>query len=189
MDALGIHAGSFVADVGCGRGYFTFKFAARVGAQGKVYAEDIREDRLDEVRGRATAEHLKQVETIHGAEDDPHLPPNTLDAALVMNAYHEFMDHQAMLAGILRALKPGGLLALIDGAATVGHPREYYEGMHKLPEIFEREDALRAGFHFLREEPGFTQPDDNKKFYFLIFEKPKPESRDRRAALSSSVLK
>lgn len=172
LDALGIHAGSAVADVGCGRGYFTFKFAARVGAQGKVYAEDIRDDRLEEVRRQAAAERLTQIETVHGAEADPRLPADSLDAVLVMNAYHEFTQHQAMLAGIYRALKPGGLLALIDGAAPLGHPREYYEGMHKLPEAFEREDALRAGFHFLREESGFTQPDDDKEFYFLLFFKP-----------------
>ena len=171
MDALGVHAGSVVADVGCGRGYFTFRLAARVGARGKVYAVDLREDDLAAIRRQANDGHLEQIETVQGAENDPRLPAGSLDAVLVMNAYHEFADHQAMLAGILRALKPGGLLALIDGAAPVGHPREYYEGMHKLPEAFEREDALRAGFKFLRQVPGFTRTDDGKQFYFLLFDK------------------
>ena len=123
------------------------------------------------IRRQANDGHLEQIETVQGAENDPRLPAGSLDAVLVMNAYHEFADHQAMLAGILRALKPGGLLALIDGAAPVGHPREYYEGMHKLPEAFEREDALRAGFKFLRQVPGFTRTDDGKQFYFLLFDK------------------
>jgi ubiquinone/menaquinone biosynthesis C-methylase UbiE len=94
MDALGIHSGSAVADVGCGRGYFTFKFAARVGAQGKVFAVDIREDELASIRREAAEEHLTQVEAIHGAENDPDLPAGSLDAVLVMNAYHEFRDHR-----------------------------------------------------------------------------------------------
>jgi predicted methyltransferase len=173
IDALGVRAGSSVADVGCGRGYFTFKFAARVGAQGKVFAEDLDEDDLASLRSKAAPEKLRQIETVLGARDDPRLPAASLDAVLVMNAYHEFRDHQAMLAGIYRALKPGGLLALIDGAAEAGHPRNYYDGMHRLPEAFERADAARAGFHFLRQEPGFTRPDDGKEFYFVIFNKPK----------------
>jgi predicted methyltransferase len=172
MDALGIHAGSAVADVGCGRGYFTFKFARRVSAQGKVYAEDLNEGDLASIRRDAGQQSLTQIVTILGAPDDPRLPAASLDAVLVMNAYHEFREHQAMLAGILRALKPGGLLALIDGRAEAGHARDDYNGMHRLPEVFEREDAVRAGFHFLGEEPGFTRSDDGKEFYFLLFQKP-----------------
>jgi predicted methyltransferase len=172
MDALGIRAGSAVADVGCGRGYFTFKIAQRVGPQGKVYAEDVNQDDLAFIRREAEQQSLSQIVTLLGTPDDPHLPAASLDAVLVMNAYHEFRDHQAMLAGILSALKPGGLLALIDGKAQAGRPRDDYIGMHRLPEGFEREDAVRAGFHFLREEPGFSRADDGKEFYFLLFQKP-----------------
>ncbi len=174
MDALGLRSGSTVADVGCGRGYFTFKIAARVGHEGEVFAEDLREDELDSIRKRADGDGLTQVVTVHGKEDDPRLPFQSLDAVLVMNAYHEFRDHDAMLGGIFRALKPGGRLALIDGKAEGGHPREYYDGTHRLPQHFEREEAERAGFHFLRQEPGFTDPANDKEFYFLIFEKPNP---------------
>lgn len=174
MDALGIHAGSAVADIGCGQGYFTFEFAQRVGAEGKVYAEDIDERDLAAVRSKARERGLTQIEAVLGATDDPRLPAASLDAALIMNAYHEFQNHDAMLEAIYRALKPGGLLALIDGAAEVGHPRSYYDGTHRLPEVYEREDALRAGFHFLRQAPSFQRTDDGKEFYFLIFEKPIP---------------
>jgi predicted methyltransferase len=176
MNALGTHPGSAVAEVGCGRGYFVFKFAARVGREGKVYAEDLREDDLASIRSRAEREGLTQIVTIHGEDADPRLPAQSLDAVLVMNAYHEFRNHDAMLAGILRALKPGGLLALIDGAAANDHPRDYYDGQHRLPEHFERQEAEHAGFHFLRSEPGFTDPENSKEFYFLVFEKPKPPS-------------
>lgn len=172
MDALGIHAGSVVADVGCGPGYFTFHLAERVGSDGKVYAEDLDKDDLAAIRRKAQQDGLAQIETVVGSPHDPRLPPASLDAALVVNAYHEFRQPDAMLQAIYRALKPGGLLALLDGVAESGHPRSYYDGMHRLPEDFGREDALRAGFHFLRKEPGFTRPDEGKEFYFLIFEKP-----------------
>lgn len=177
MDALGIHAGSVVADVGAGEGYFTFHLAARVGPQGKVYAEDIDAAALAKIRRRAARKHLEQIETILGAPDDPRLPAETLDAILVVNAYHEFREYDAMLQGLYRALKPGGQLAIIDGADDPGQPRSVYYRRHRMPAEVVREDAARAGFRFLRELPGFTRPRDHRPFYFLIFEKPPAQTR------------
>src|SRR5262244_1293475 len=79
MDVLGIKAGTVVGDVGAGEGYFTFHLAARVGPTGKVYAEDILEDRLEKIRSRAGKESLAQIETIHGETGDPRLPPASSD--------------------------------------------------------------------------------------------------------------
>jgi len=175
MDELGVKAGSAVADVGCGSGYFTFLLAARVGQSGKVYAVDIKDDRLEDIRRRAKKEGLTQIETILGAEDDPRLPPDSVEAALLVDAYHEMRHYDAMLTGINRALKPGGLLALIDGEAKPGQPRDDYYTHHRMPEEIERQDAQRNGFRFLRQPQGFKRTDDGKQYYFLIFEKPKGE--------------
>jgi predicted methyltransferase len=172
MDALGIKPGSVVADVGCGAGYFTFHLAERVGPQGEVYAEDIKDGRLVEVRKRAQKEGLTQIETVAGAEDDPKLPVARLDAVLIVDAYHEMRHYDAMLAAVYRGLKPRGLLGLIDGVAEPGRPRREYYDHHRMPEALERQDAERNGFRFVRQRPGFTRPDDKKEYYFLIFEKP-----------------
>src|SRR5215475_14811703 len=86
MDVLGIKAGSVVADVGAGEGYFTFRLASRVGPSGKVYAEDILDDRLEKIRERASKEKLTQIEAIHGETDDPRLPAEGSDGVLVSNA-------------------------------------------------------------------------------------------------------
>jgi len=76
-----------------------------------------------------------------------------------------------MLAAILRALKSGGLLGIIDAPAKPGEPREKnYEG-HRIPEQFVREDAARCGFTFVRQEPGFNPPDNDRNYFFLIFDK------------------
>ncbi|HEV2490721.1 MAG TPA: class I SAM-dependent methyltransferase [Candidatus Acidoferrales bacterium] len=173
MDALGAKSGSVVADVGAGPGYFTFRLAARVGPQGKVFAEDILKDRVEGIRSRAAKENLAQIETILGAPDDPHLPAGALDAALVVNAYHEFRDYDAMLQAIFRALKPGGLFAVIDCPADPGQPRESYYPRHHIPKDMVTGDMTRNGFHFLRELPGFTDPESSRAFFFLLFEKPK----------------
>jgi predicted methyltransferase len=172
MDELGIKPGSAVADVGCGAGYFSFLLARRVGPQGKVYAEDVNEERLEEVRRHAREQALTQVETVAGAADDPRLPASSVDVVLIVDAYHEMRHYDAMLAGIYRSMKPGGLLALIDGVAVPGRPRREYYDRHRMPEEIERQDVERHGFQFIRKPSGFTRSDDGKQFYFLIFKKP-----------------
>jgi len=173
MDALAVKPGSAVADVGCGRGYFTFKLASRVGPSGKVYAEDLQDDEIAGIRREAKEKGLVQIEAITGTDDDPHLPTGSLDVVLIVDAFHEMHQYDAMLAVIYRALKPGGLLALIDGKADPGKSREDYYSRHRMPEEIERQDAERNGFHFLREEPGFVRPEPKKEYYFLIFAKPR----------------
>ena len=172
MDTLGIKAGTAVADVGAGEGYFTFHLATRVGPSGKVYAEDILDDRLEKIRARASKEKWTQVETIHGETDDPRLPSGCCQVVLISNAYHEMREYDKMLQGIFRALKPGGLLAIIDAPAKAGDRRESYYDRHRIPEKLVREDAARNGLRFQRQLPTFTPPDSDRTYFFLIFEKP-----------------
>lgn len=174
LDALKVKAGSVVADVGAGPGYFTFHIAERVGAQGKVYAVDIQKSVLEQIRARAEKEKLAQIEAVLGMLSDPKLPEGQLDAILVMNAYHEFVQHDAMMQGMRRALKAGGLLAIIDAQAEGNEKREDYERRHTLPKQFVLEDAERNGFRLVRELPGFKNPDRGRTYYFLMFEKQKP---------------
>ncbi|HSC77609.1 MAG TPA: class I SAM-dependent methyltransferase [Candidatus Acidoferrales bacterium] len=171
MDALGITAGSAVADVGSGNGYFTFHLAERVGAAGRVYAVDIDEGALKKLREKAEKEKLAQIETIVGAAHNPRLAPESVEVVLVVNAYHEMRDYDLMLAALYRALKPGGRLAIIDGGIEPGQKRESYFSRHRVPKEAVREEAEGHGFVFAREEKGFTRGHDGRKFYFLVFQK------------------
>ena len=174
MDVLGIKESSVVADIGAGEGYFTFHLAARVGPTGKVYAEDILDDRLEKIRKRATKQKLTQIETIHGETNDPRLPAERIDVVLISNAYHEMREYDQMLRAIYLALKPGGLLAIIDCPADPGESREKYYPRHRIPEQLVREDTARNGFTFLHQQPTFTPPDSDRTYFFLIFQKPFP---------------
>ncbi|HET9400599.1 MAG TPA: class I SAM-dependent methyltransferase [Candidatus Acidoferrales bacterium] len=175
MDALQLHAGSTVADIGAGQGYFTFKLAERVGPTGKVLAEDLLAERMSAVREAAAKRNLPQVETIIGTASDPHLPAGALDAILVINAYHEFKDYDAMMRAMLMALKPGGLLGIIDAKDDLGQARAVYQQRHRLPEQMTLDDAKRGGFHFVKRLLGFSDSDTGREYYFLLFEKPKAE--------------
>lgn len=174
MDALGIVAGSAVADVGCGDGYFVLRLARRVGANGTVQAEDLDEKSLEKVQHRAKKEKLENVRTIRGRADDPQLPEGALDAVLVVNAYHEFIEYDAMLKGIFRALKPGGRLGIIDAAGDERHTRTEHQSNHTITEKLVMDDAARNGFRFRGKEKGFYRPGGSSRnnFFFLIFERP-----------------
>jgi predicted methyltransferase len=175
MDALGAKPGCRLADLGSGSGYFTFHLATRVGAKGKVYAIDIDQEALDKLGARKERDKLEQVEPILGESADPHLP-NDLDGVLIVDAYHEFREYEQTMQAVFRALKPGGRLVIIDGEGATGRPRTEYHRLHSIPPELVREEVARQGFVFKESRPGFTDPDYGKKFYFLIFEKPKPAS-------------
>ena len=179
MNALDLRSGSAVADVGCGDGYFTFRLAARVGPNGKVYAVDIKADEIKKIRKKAAAESLPQIFALVGDPDDPHLPSASLDAILVVRAYHEFSAYDAMLGHFLAALKPGGKFAVIDYLAEPGKPRAEYVDHHRIPPELVQQEVDKDGFQLLRREEDISIPGDARKFFFLLFDRPpEPGSRN-----------
>ena len=114
LDSLGIQKGMAVADIGAGSGYFSFRLAQRVGAGGRVLAVDIQDEMLQIIRRRAAQRKIGNVEPIRGTIQDPGLPPESVDLALLVDVYHEFSHPWEMIQGIHRALKPGGRLVLVE---------------------------------------------------------------------------
>ena len=114
LDAIRLTPRSVVADVGAGSGYMTVKMAKRVGAGGKVYANDIQPEMLARLRQRLLREKITNVETVLGEANDPKLPPAALDLILMVDVYHEFSEPQVMLRRMREALKPDGRLVLLE---------------------------------------------------------------------------
>src|SRR6516162_1994210 len=114
LDAIGISAGSTVADIGAGAGYMTWRMAERVGPSGKVYANDIQAKMLDLLRRNMAARKLTNVTTVLGAADDPKLPRGAIDLVLLVDVYHEFSEPQRMLQHIRESLRADGRLVLVE---------------------------------------------------------------------------
>ena len=114
LDALGDLSRAAVADIGAGTGYFTVRLAARVGAAGRVYANDLQPEMLKMLATRLARERISNVTLVQGTIDDPKLPPRSLDLVLMVDVYHEFSEPQKMLRGIRAALKPAGRLVLLE---------------------------------------------------------------------------
>lgn len=148
---LKISLGSHVADVGCHEGYMTFKLARVTGSQGAVYAVDVRADRLQKVRARAEENHLTQVKIVKGDYDNPKLPANTLDAVLILDAYHEMDDHDQILQHIKTALRKGGRLLLCEPIAEERRDlsRSEQAKKHEISMRYALADLKKSGFRIL----------------------------------------
>jgi ubiquinone/menaquinone biosynthesis C-methylase UbiE len=163
MDELGIADASRVADVGAGSGWFTIRLARRVGPQGLVYAEDVQQEMLNAISRRVQREGLANVRPVLGRGSDPRLPPASLDAVLIVDAYHEIDDRVTLLANLAQALKPQGRVGVIDFRVEGGGPG---------PDLDERvdpdvvvADASRAQLRMVASETFLPYQ------FFLIFAK------------------
>ncbi|HLK18050.1 MAG TPA: methyltransferase domain-containing protein [Bryobacteraceae bacterium] len=170
---LGIHEGSRVADVGCGGGEFSVILSHVVGARGRVYCEDIVDEKdwgLSHAKRNLKKQHVKNAAVIRGADDDPKLPPGSLDAVLIVNAYHEMPKYQAMLRHIRESLKPGGRLAILDNMPhrTGQRPREKQTDNHVLSPDLAAAELEAAGFHILDRQDGFIDNPDSESSHWLI---------------------
>jgi ubiquinone/menaquinone biosynthesis C-methylase UbiE len=92
----------------------SFKMAKLVGAPGRVYANDLQPEMLEQLRARAQHDKITNVETVLGTDTDPKLPAGVMDLVLLVDVYHEFSQPQAMLRKIRESLKPDGRLVLLE---------------------------------------------------------------------------
>ena len=159
--ALGAKEGAVVADVGAGDGGYAVPLAKTVGPSGRVIAVDVSSSALDKLRARIARESASNIDVIQGDVDNPRLTPGSLDGVLIVNAYHEMSEHQAMLGHIRAALKPAGRLVIADFATASrrAEPRAQQTGRHEIaPELVQR-DLREAGFQIVGFEDPFLEGD------------------------------
>ena len=161
MDALAIAEASVVADVGAGGGWFTVRLARRVGPNGIVYAEDVQAEPLTAISRRVAAEGLRNVKTIRGIRTDPRLPPRSLHAALMVDAYSEIEDRVTFMRNLAKSLRPDGRLGVVDFTLDGGGPGPATEERVSPDSVIR--DAANAGLRLLTQETFLEYQ------YFLIF--------------------
>ena len=160
---LDLEPDDVVADLGAGTGYFTFRIAPLV-PEGRVYAVDIQPEMLRIVEARAEEEGVGNVAPVLGTETSPGLRPESTDLTLLVDAYHEFSDPRAMLAGIYRATRPGGRLVLVEYRGE--DPTVPIKPLHKMTEAQVRREVEAAGFRFVENRDVLPQQ------HLLVFERP-----------------
>jgi ubiquinone/menaquinone biosynthesis C-methylase UbiE len=141
---LRIRKGAAVADIGAGSGYFTIRMAKIVGPEGKVYASDIQPGMLNLLQQNVAKARLANVVPVLGAADDPKLPGDSVDLAIMVDVYHEFSEPQRMLQRIREALKPDGRLVLLEYRAE--DPNVPILRDHKMSKAQVKQELEHEGF-------------------------------------------
>jgi SAM-dependent methyltransferase len=116
-----------VADVGAGTGYFVGRLSRAVGPAGFVIATDVEPDMVRYLDQRATREGWPNVRAVAVAASDPGLGEATVDRVLLVDVWHHLGDRRAYAAKLAAALRPGGLIAVVDfdKAAKRGPPPKH----------------------------------------------------------------
>ncbi len=130
IEAMELHDGDVVADLGAGSGYFTFRIAPKVGKTGKVLAVDIQDAMLDAIRSRAAAQGITNVEEVKDTETDPKLPAGGVDRVLMVDVYHELAYPFEVMTNVRGALKPGGRVVFVEYRKE--DPRVRIKEVHKM---------------------------------------------------------
>jgi len=166
IENMKLRPADVVADVGAGTGYFTFRMS-RVVTRGKVYAVDIQPEMLAIIEKRKKGFKADNVVTVLGTENDTKLPENTVDAVLLVDAYHEFSYPREMMESIVKSLKPGGRVIQIEYRGE--DPSVPIKKLHKMTVAQARREMTAVGLVWKETRDFLPQQ------HFIVFEKPAPK--------------
>ena len=164
---LVLETGRVVADVGAGKGELTFALAREVGSHGHVFSTEIDPGRLRRLREAIVAAKLDNVTVVEALSSETGLPPNCCDAIVLRRVYHHLTNTAEINASLLRSLRPGGVLAVID------FPPPFFlsRGLFGVPAKIVTSEVTSSGFELLRlidDWPGRGP----LKSYCVVFRKP-----------------
>jgi len=172
IKAIGIDTGDYVADIGCHEGYLSVYLANRIGTSGKVFAVDVRMDRLETLKAIAKERELDNIKTIVGDYDNPNLPKARLDTVIIMDTYHEITDYMTVLGHVYAALKPGGKIVIIEKLKSriIGKSRDDQTDAHSLSTKYVKRELKRTGFsvNYENNDLGDWENDEEKVIWMLI---------------------
>jgi predicted methyltransferase len=168
---FGIKPGMKVAELAAGGGYTAELLARAVGPKGRVYGQNSKFI-LERFAEKPWAERLrkpvmKNVKRVDRDFDDP-LPPEAkdLDAVFMVLFYHDTVwlktDRARMNAAIFKALKKGGVYAVIDHSGRAGTGTSESETFHRIEEQVVKDEILAAGFELAAEGQFLRNPDDTR---------------------------
>jgi ubiquinone/menaquinone biosynthesis C-methylase UbiE len=159
ITALNLKRGQIVADIGAGTGYFSVRLAKSEAAP-RVYAVDIEPSMVSYVRERASKEGLSNVTAVLASAEQPNLP-EPVDLVLIVDTYHHIGDREAYFRRLVKSIKPGGQVAIIDFKpdSPEGPPKEFRFPVEKF-----KSEMGKAGYRLA------AQHDFLPRQQFLVFE-------------------
>ncbi|MCT7952669.1 class I SAM-dependent methyltransferase [Ancylothrix sp. C2] len=164
VESLGLKPADVVADIGAGTGYISLMMAQKV-PQGKVLAVDVQPEMIEMLENFKKRYNFENVETILGTESNPNLPENSVDLAIMVDAYHEFAYPREMMEGIVRGLKARGRVVLVEYRGE--NPFIAIKALHKMTQKQVKKEMAAVGLVW-KETIGVLPQQ-----HILVFEKGK----------------
>jgi predicted methyltransferase len=174
IEFAGVRKGMTVADIFGGGGYYSELLSQAVGKTGKVYLHNNQEylkfvDK--ELKQRLKAGRLTNVVDYKREADDLDFKANSLDAVFFVLGYHDMyhssddwqIDPKAVVAQLHQALKPGGLLLIIDHAAPDGTGTKHSQKLHRIDELYVKRELSNSGFTFIKDSALLRNSHDSRK--------------------------
>lgn len=168
VDALMLERDDTVADIGAGLGYISFQLA-KWADQGKVIAVDVQPEMLALLEAERDQYDVKNIETVLSTESDPNLPAESIDMAVMFDAYHEFAYPKEMMTGIVKALKPKGQVVLAEYRAE--NPLVLIKKHHKMTQRQAKKEMKAVGLRWIKTDDRLPQQ------HLMFFEKADDELR------------
>ena len=193
----GVKPGMTVLDFFAGGGYYSEILSHTVGPKGKIwlynnnayigFVKDELAERLKDGRLKNIKQHTREA-------DNMDLPDNHFDVVFMILAYHDFfyddtnwsVDEDKVFRDVLKALKPGGVLLMVDHAAVEGSEDKAAQRLHRIDEVFTKKDVSARGFTFLKQADFLRNSKDDRKIsvfapqirrrtdrFVYLFQKPK----------------
>jgi ubiquinone/menaquinone biosynthesis C-methylase UbiE len=161
---------TIVADIGAGDGSYAFVAAQLVSGSGKVFATEIDQEKLASLRSDVAKRHLANVIIVESKEADTNLPAECCDAIFLRRVYHHLTKPSEFNAALVRSLKSGGKLAIIDFPPRSGlDPVEGVpanRGGHGIPQKVVIEELTSTGLQLVK-----TMNDWPSNDYCVLFVK------------------
>jgi len=176
---FGLKKGMTAADIMAGGGYYSDLMGRIVGPTGKVMAYEPTQFIDDKAKAHWTALSARQPNITLGTYpfDGFAAPANSFDFVMLHMVYHDLYwesekykvphaDPAAFLRTLYAAVKPGGIVGVVDHVALPGDTRATVEKMHRIDPETVKKDFLAAGFVLEAESPLLHTDDDRTKLVF-----------------------
>lgn len=113
VEELHLQPGMTVADIGAGSGYLSRRMAPIVG-RGRIFAVDVQPEMVALLTELSQKSEFKNIVPIQGDTEDVKLPAASIDLAVLVDVYHELAYPYEVIQSLIRALKPGGRVVLVE---------------------------------------------------------------------------
>jgi ubiquinone/menaquinone biosynthesis C-methylase UbiE len=105
-----------VADIGAGSGALAMEMASLVGSAGQVFATELDPKKRGVIERRISGAFGSNVRAVAASEAETGLPESCCDAIYMRAVFHHVVDPPKFAANVVRALRPGGRVGVIDFA-------------------------------------------------------------------------